>query len=582
MSIILDGLNESQREAVTAPDRYLLVVAGPGTGKTLTIVRRIAYLLEQGASPDEIIAVTFTNRAAREMRERIEALLRTQASGMFIGTFHLLGLKIIRDSLQAHPMIIGRDEQIDLLKPIAGNSSRAARQAAEKISRIKNLIGSGVQGLGSRAQADEPHGETRQIYQAYQAALKEKGACDFDDLILIPIDLLRAGNVAGRFAGTSNHIIVDEYQDISPAQYVLLKCLAHDQSTLCAVGDSDQAIYSFRGADVQNFIDFQKEFADAAVVVLRENYRSTKVVVGAAQGLIKNNLRRIEKELRAGREQGASVRVLSVADEKAEADAIVLEIEARMGGTSHYRLSSGNAPRDFSETTYAFSDFAVLFRTNAQAKALREALEEWGIPCQALSEVRPLDRRALTQYLRSVVDTLPEQLDLRDLLKHAGEEAGLRDQESGLLENLAAAYQHLPPRDAITEIINELSLLTTADAFDPRADAVALMTLHMAKGLEFKVVFVVGCEEGLLPFTLAKDDADIQDIEEERRLFYVGMTRAKDELFLLHTRNRFLYGQKLSGVPSVFLAEIPQTLVRSDSVPDKPRKQKQGTQPTMF
>lgn len=417
------------------------------------------------------------------------------------------------------------------------------------------------------------------MYQAYQTALKEKGVCDFDDLILIPIHLLRAGNVAGRYANASNHIIVDEYQDISPAQYQLLKSLAHDQSTLCAVGDSDQAIYAFRGADLQNFLDFQTEFAGAAVVVLQENYRSTKVVVGAAQGLIKNNLRRIEKELRAGREHGASVRVLSVADEKAEADAVVQEIEARMGGTSHYRLSSGHAPRDFSETTYAFSDFAVLFRTNAQAKALREGFEEWGIPCQALSETYPLNRKALIERLQARLETLPEQVDLGAFLKEVWEEAGARDQESGLLQNLSVAYRHLPARDAVTEIINELSLLTTADAFDPRADAVALMTLHMAKGLEFKVVFVVGCEEGLLPFTLTRNDADI---EEERRLFYVGMTRAKDELFLLHARNRFLYGQKLVGTPSSFLTEIPQELIRMDSVADRPRKQKRGKQPTLF
>ena len=564
MSLILDGLNESQKQAVTAPDRHLLVVAGPGTGKTLTIVRRIAYLLEQGVSPEQIIAVTFTNRAAREMRERINALLRTQAGGMFIGTFHLLGLKIIQDSLRTRPVIVGRDEQIDLLMPIVGNSSRAARKAAEKISRIKNFM-------------ETPDSETKEMYQAYQAALKQKGACDFDDLILTPIQLLQEGNVAGRFAGASSHIIVDEYQDISPAQYQLLKCLARGESTLCAVGDSDQAIYGFRGADVQKFLDFRREFADAVMVVLKENYRSTKVVVGAAQGLIKNNLRRIEKELRTGRDHGTSVRVLSVPDERAEAEAVVQEIEARMGGTSHYRLSSGNTPRDFSETTFSFSDFAVLFRTNAQAKTLRDAFEEWGIPCQTLSEVRPLDRRTLIEYLRKVLDALPEQLDLGALLKHAWEETGLRDRESGLLENLAAAHQHLPPREALMEIINELSLLTTADAFDSRADAVALMTLHMAKGLEFKVVFVVGCEEGLLPFTLTRNDADI---EEERRLFYVGMTRAKDELFLLHARNRFLYGQKLRGTPSSFLSEIPQELTRAGSVADRPKKQ--GKQPTLF
>ncbi len=559
-------MNESQKQAVTAPDRHLLVVAGPGTGKTLTIVRKIAHLLEQGVSSDQIVAVTFTNRAAQEMRARIDAVLRMQTSGMFIGTLHLLGLNIIRESLQERLSVCGRDQQIDLLKPIVGSAGRPARKAAEKISRIKNFM-------------EKPDSEIGAVYTAYQAALKQKGACDFDDLILIPVKLFQADRVAGRYARGPKHIIVDEYQDISPAQYQLLKCLARDDGTLCAVGDSDQAIYAFRGADVQNFLNFREEFADAAMVVLKENYRSTKIIVDAAHGLIKNNRRRIEKEFRADREQGNTVRILSVSDENAEAHAVVQEIEARVGGTSLDRLSSGNASRDFSETTCSFADFAVLFRTNAQAKVLREAFEEWGIPCQVVGERHPLNRRALTEHLQTQLETLPGEVDLGSLLREAWEAIGSPEQGFALLENLANTYRYLPPRDAVREIINEVSLLTTADAFDPRADAVALMTLHMAKGLEFKVVFVAGCEEGLIPFTLARDDADF---EEERRLFYVGMTRAKDELLLLYARKRFLYGQRLSGNPSSFLAEIPQEFVRMESVPDKPRKAKRGVQTELF
>lgn len=566
MSEILEGLNESQKQAVTAMDRHLLVVAGPGTGKTLTIVRRIAHLLEQGVSPDQIIAVTFTNRAAHEMRARIDASLRMETSGMFIGTFHLLGLNILRESLQERISVCGRDQQIDLLKPIVGNAARLVREAAEKISRVKNLVG-------------KPDSDITAVYGAYQAALRQKGACDFDDLIVIPVELLQADKVAGRYARAPKHIIVDEYQDISPAQYQLLKCLARDDSSLCAVGDSDQAIYAFRGADLQSFLNFREEFPEAAVVVLKDNYRSTKIIVDAAHGLIKNNRRRIEKQLTTYREQGRAVRVVAVSDENAEAHAVVQEIEARMGGTSLYRLSSGNTSRDFSETTYSFADFAVLFRTNAQAKILREAFEEWGIPCQVVGERYPLNRRALAERLQSLLETLSAELDLGSIVREAWEGAGSPEEGRALLENLAVTYSYLPPRDAVREIINEVNLLTAADAFDPRADAVALMTLHMAKGLEFKVVFVVGCEEGLIPFTLAKDGADL---EEERRLFYVGMTRAKDELLLLYARKRYVYGQKLSGNPSSFLAEIPQELTQLESVQDKPRKQKRGEQTKLF
>jgi DNA helicase II / ATP-dependent DNA helicase PcrA len=580
MSRVLDGLNTSQVQAVTATDRHVLVVAGPGTGKTLTIVRRIAHLLEQGVEPDRICAVTFTNRAAREMRERITALLGAQAGNMFIGTFHLLGLKIIRESLPERLTICGREEQLEILKPMVNNSARAAQQMAERIAGVKGQ-GARVTGGQFKPGSQELDGETRQVYAAYQAALKQKGLCDFDDLISIPIELFETDSVAANFPSRFKHIIVDEYQDISPAQYRLLKCLvsARDGNTLCTVGDSDQAIYAFRGADLQNFLNFQKDFSDAVTVVLKENYRSTNVILGAADAMIKNNQRRIAKEVKTVREAGGPIAVISVPDERAEAEAIVQEIDARMGGTTHYRLAGARTSSDFSETSYGFSDFAVLFRTNAQAKALREAFDEWGIPCQVIGERHPLNRAKLIENLRAHVEVLPERIDLATLLNGAAENSGASSADYGLLETLAAVYQHLPPRKAITEIINELTLLTTADAFDPRADAVALMTVHMAKGLEFKLVFIAGCEDGLLPFTLVKDETDI---EEERRLFYVGMTRAKDELFLLHARSRFLYGQRRTPAPSPFLAEIPAQFSRTELVQDEQKRAKKGKQTSLF
>lgn len=572
MSGILDGLNGSQRRVVTATGRHLLVVAGPGTGKTLTIVRRIAYLLAQGVPPEHLVVVTFTNRAAGEMRERIDTLLGTQAHNLFIGTFHVLGLTIIRESLQQSLTICSRDEQVGILKPLVGNSVRAAQHMVETISRVK--------GHGSWVEADEYDRQAKGVCEAYQTALKEKGLYDFDDLIRIPIELFEAGRVPAHLLSRFRHIIVDEYQDISPAQYRLLTCLvgADEGNTLCAVGDSDQAIYAFRGADVQNFLNFRHDFPDAGRCVLEENYRSTARILEGADGLISHNRRRIEKRISARREEGRQITLLSVPDERTEAESIVQDIETRMGGTSHYRLAEEKSARDFTETSYSFSDFAVLYRTNGQAKVLHKAFTEWGIPCQVIGGRSSFDRKAFIERLRLLLSTAPARIDLGELLREIATEAGVPESEAGFLEHLVLAHRDLPWHDAISSIMNELLLMTPADAFDPRAQAVALMTLHMAKGLEFKVVFIAGCEEGLVPFTLLHDDTDI---EEERRLFYVGMTRAKDELHLLHARSRFLYGHKLSGGPSRFLSEIPQGLTRAQTIADK-AKQKKVKQESLF
>ena len=566
MAGILEGLNDSQAKAVTATDRHLLVVAGPGTGKTLTIVRRIAYLIEQGVEPSRILAVTFTNRAAREMRERIHAFLGKRAESLFIGTFHLLGLKIMRESLEDDIVICTREEQIDLLKQISGHSARSARQMAEKISRVKNCV-------------EEPDRETRELCDLYNSALRKNGSYDFEDLIGVPSDLFDAGRISDTYRERFTHVIVDEYQDISPAQYRLLKCLMTNGSTLCAVGDSDQAIYAFRGADVQNFLNFRNDFPDADVVVLKENYRSTGIVITAAQSLIQNNRKRIEKELKSLREEGRPITVISVPDDKGEADSVVQQIEARIGGTSHYRMMNASVSKDFSDASYGFSDFAVLFRTKAQATLFEEAFREWGIPCQVVGDRNSFNRKALIDRLRACKEALPEAVDLAGLMKKVCEEAGLAGSDQCLLENLALSYTDRPLQEAIGEITNELSLLTTVDAFDPRADAVALMTLHMAKGLEFKVVFIAGVEDGLIPFAPAKEETDV---EEERRLFYVGMTRAKDELFLLNARSRFLYGRRLVCSPSPFLSEIPEGLICTEVVPEGPKKLKKPEQMGLF
>jgi superfamily I DNA/RNA helicase len=303
------------------------------------------------------------------------------------------------------------------------------------------------------------------------------------------------------------------------------------------VGDADQAIYAFRGADLENFLNFEKDFPGAARITLSENYRSSGIIVNAAGSLIKLNERRIDKGLVPTRGKGVPVAVVSVPDERAEGAAIIQEIEERIGGTSHYQIMHGSGRGD-SERSFRFSDFAVIFRTHAQAKALEEAFAASGIPYQMIG------RRSSAQ-----AKEIEETLAYLQSLIHPDDTTG-----SGRID------------------AQEAKLLTAADFFDPRADAVTLMTLHMAKGLEFPVVFITGCEDGLVPCTIMRDGVDI---EEERRLFYVGMTRAKDELYLIHARNRFLYGRRLAPSPSPFIGEIPKEFISRISVQDRVKNQKE-------
>lgn len=522
---IFDGLNEFQENAVKTIDNPLLVIAGPGTGKTLTIVRKIVYLIQQGARPENILAVTFTNRAAREMRERAAAMLGNEVGKVFIGTFHLLGLSVIRECRGDDFSIYSRDEQIELLKSLMKNSAKKAQQAVERISRIKNFL-------------EDADGEVQETYEAYQAALKRYDALDLDDLIKIPIEMLQNNETALKYQDRFRYIIVDEYQDINPAQYALLRLLAGNNGNVCVVGDADQAIYAFRGADLENFLSFEEDFPGAAWITLSENYRSSGIILNAADSLIKNNQKRIEKELIPTREKGQRVSVTSVPDERVEGTVIVQEIEKRLGGTSHYQMTRNSSDRGDPERSFRFSDFAVVFRTNAQAKALEDAFAASGIPYQIVGRRRSAQRKGIEEtitYLQSLIHP-----------------------------DIIAKPNLTDPKEA--------KLLSVADFFDPRADAVTLMTLHMAKGLEFPIVFITGCEDGLIPCTLMEAGVDI---EEERRLFYVGMTRAKNELFLTYARSRFLYGQRLNPSPSPFLTEIPEKYLQVTVVPDREKKQKE-------
>jgi len=560
MSLVLDGLNEAQTKAVVSISGPVLVAAGPGTGKTLTLVRRIAYLVEQGARPEEILAVTFTNRTAREMRERVMGYLGSAASGMFIGTFHLLGLRIMRENLADDFTVCDRVQQVGILEGLTG-SRKKAEQAADRISRIKSFI-------------NEPGEiETGELLRAYESELRRRALYDFDDLIQVPLEILGDEAVAVRYRKVFRHVMVDEYQDINPAQYRLTRRLTDSDGNICVVGDSDQAIYAFRGADISSFLNFGTDFPGAQTVILTRNYRSSKTILDASSGLIRNNKRRIEKDLDAAMAAGTEIKVISVSNEKKEAEIIVGEIEERIGGTSHLSLSQRNTGFDLSDGSYGFSDFAVIFRTNAQAGALEEAFFESGIPYQV---VRGADRagiRDVAEALKGMAGNEECAADPDGLVSVLCEERGIGENDRALLRQITAAYGGLSAREVLTAVSDELALLSTGDSYDPRAHAVTLMTMHAAKGLEFRVVFIAGVEDGLVPLLIARGEAD--DAEEERRLFYVGMTRAKEELILTHARSRSLYGRRRAAQPSSFLREIPEGLMRRKAVEDKPLSPKQ-------
>jgi DNA helicase-2/ATP-dependent DNA helicase PcrA len=567
---ILEGLNESQKEAVTSIEGSTLVVAGPGTGKTLTIVRRMAFLVHQGIKPERILAVTFTNRAAREMRERAETLMGEQAREIFIGTFHLFGLNFLRENFVENFVIYSRDDQANLLRSFTKGLKMKAHGVTDAISRAKGLV------------RDLPE-ELKNTYRQYEATLAQHRAVDFDDLILKPVEMLLDPVLQTAYSERFVHIIVDEYQDINPAQVKLLRLLAGAESRVCAVGDPDQAIYAFRGGDVRNFLSFAEDFKGARTILLNKAYRCTGTILIGAEAMISQNRLRVERELHSTRPGGEQINLFSLPDERAEGEIIVNEIEARIGGTSHDRMMYITGRREFLDSSYGFSDFAVLFRTNGQARAIEKAFLASGIPYQIIGRRGSAERTAMTAILSRLKD-LAGPADLRrvsgtaveELFGAALKEAAIEDNDSHRLKHdISMLAQSMGPEVTVRDVIDQLSLLSPADDFDPRADAVALMTLHMAKGLEFKVVFIAGVDDGLIPYSITKGSVDL---EEERRLFYVGLTRARDELFLLYPRVRFLHGKRTNRSVSLFVTEIPEEQVVKRTVPDRIRKPEQNQQ----
>jgi DNA helicase-2/ATP-dependent DNA helicase PcrA len=549
---LLDRLDAMQRVAASAPGGPLLIVAGPGTGKTRTLTHRIAYLCaEMGVFPHRCLAITFTRRAAAELKERLEALMGEGADDLTVGTFHSVGLSILKDNAKAAGL---------------GPNWRIADDNEQKQAR-------------DQAGDDD---------LAYRKLLRQQDLVDLDDLITIPVQLLQDDDEAKeKYRRQWQWIFVDEYQDVDDTQYELLRLLSPADGNLCAIGDPDQAIYSFRGADVKYFLRFNEDFVDARLVRLTRNYRSSAPILAAAVQAIAPSTLVSGRRLDPARLDPESPLVgrypaASVAD---EADFVVRTVDELVGGLSHRSLDSGRVDsRSTIAGNLSFSDIAVLYRTDAQSGPIVEALSRAGVPVQKRSHNRLRDRAGVQVIARE--------------LRHAGGLGGslaarVKLAAQVLAQRFAAPTldgDHLAPEDIWTasdllmplaqrigddlpQLLQEIETGAEVDALDPRADAVNLLTLHAAKGLEFPVVFLVGCEDGLLPMRWPGGKPSDDETAEERRLFFVGLTRAQDRLYLSHAARRFRHGSEREQSPTPFLDAIDSGLFErlGDTVPARPK-----------
>ncbi len=634
MRDLLDSLNDQQRAAVEHFLGPALVIAGAGSGKTRTVVHRVAYLLsERDVYPAEVLAVTFTNKAAGEMKARLEAMVGRVAHELWVSTFHSAGLRILRRygervGLKPGFVVYDDDDQRVLLKEVLGALGLEARPTYVRaiLDRIKNRMWSTGEFL---THADDWVGgltkqQMAEVYARYQQRLAENNAVDFNDLLLRTIELFeRHPDALDAVRQRARFIHVDEYQDTNPAQYRLTKLLAGDEANLMVVGDPDQSIYGFRNADIQNILGFERDYRGAVVYRLEANYRSTAAILQVANALIEKNRQRLEKTLKPVKPTGEPVRLYRAPDHREEAAFVAREVQ---------RLARERS----------LEDFAVLYRTNAQSRVLEEAFRRINLPARIVGGVGFYERREIKDVLayarlavnvaddvavrrvinvptRGVGGTSVARLvelaereriglfeaarragevlaarqagavgafveliaTLREAAEHAGPEAFLRlvlaetgysemlrregDSEPRLenLEELlrAAAEWEEEHGGTVAEFLDEIALTARAEEPDGAPEqAVTLMTLHNAKGLEFPVVFVVGVEEGLLPHrsSLGSD----AEIEEERRLLYVGITRAQERLYLTLSEERETWGQRERVRPSRFLEEIPEDLLK--------------------
>ena len=646
---ILSGLNAEQRAAVTAPIGPVLVLAGPGSGKTRVLTHRIAYLIEAlGIAPYRILAVTFTNKAAREMRERTERILGGRLQGVTIGTFHSVCARILRQDgerigLSRGFVIYDSGDQRNIIRTALRQLNLddklfPPRSVHAAISRAKNELLT-PDNFPVRSYRDEVY---QRVYEQYQAILRANQGVDFDDLLMLVVQLLRDhADVREAYQRRWQHLLIDEFQDTNMAQYEIVRLLSGPEPSVFVVGDEDQSIYGFRGADYRNVQRFRQDFRNAQVILLEENYRSTQVILEAANAIISKNVHRTPKKLRTRRQGGPKITVFEAYNEVEEAQFVVDEISSL--------IARGDVKP---------GDIAVMYRTNAQSRALEEAFVARNVPYKIIGATRFYERREIKDvlaYLRIVhnpddalslsriINVPPRRLGKKTIgaLFAAAEQEGVSpyrvlqrlgggehvpgvgkagersllaffelweswleaqeylgvsdllnqiiqdvdyfaylddgtDEGRSRIENVqelmsvAQAYNELGP-DGLTVFLEEVALVSDVDELPEESSAPVLLTLHMAKGLEFSVVFITGLEEGLLPHSRSLEDPE--GLEEERRLFYVGVTRAKDRLYLLYTFRRTRYGLDDVSTPSRFLKDVPDALQEEALSPGERRQQ---------
>lgn len=578
---ILDQLDAQQRAAAEAVEGPVLIVAGPGTGKTRTLTHRVAHLVADcGVPPQACLALTFSRRAAEEMRERLGRLVPGGAAGIPVMTFHAFGLELVMKyrallGLRAGVRLATEEERVALVMPALAASPAAARQLLARLSRVKRGTLGGDQPVPAAPAISAPVPRASAELAAYQRQMAEKGWLDFDDLILLSCRLLAEHpEVRDQLRRQYRWVSVDEFQDLDAGQYRLLTLLVPPEGNLCVIGDPDQAIYGFRGADVGFFQRFCEDFPAARIFHLSRNYRSTQTIVDAALQVMTPASLVAGRRLEAQGDGPERIEIEACPSEHAEAEFVVHTIERMLGGASFYGLDSGRAAGDEAHGL-GLADFAVLYRTEAQAEPLVRALSRAGLPFQRCCH-EPLASRP---WVQTLLEALARPGAPTGSVAHRLEWA------AGQLGSEAAAMgARLRPialrcGEDPTRFLSELALATEADLYDPRADRITLMTIHAAKGLEFTVVFLVGCEDGVMPLHWGRQEPAA--LAEERRLFFVAMTRAAKYLFLSYARRRLWRGQVRKQSPSPFLTDIEERLLARRSAPTG-RKRSDARQRLLF
>ena len=635
---LIVGLNAPQREAVLTTEGPVLMLAGAGTGKTAALTARLAHLIRSRlAWPSEILCVTFTNKAAREMRQRVGGLIGPAVEGMpWLGTFHAIAAKMLRRhaelvGLQANYTIIDTDDQLRLLKQLiqaegVDEKRWPARQLAGCIDRWKNR-GLNPQDIDAGENEAYCNGRGRKFYQLYQDRLKALNACDFGDLLLHMLNILRTRReVLEQYQQRFKYVMVDEYQDTNQVQYLWLRLIAQGRQNICVVGDDDQSIYSWRGAEVANILRFEKDFPGAKVIRLEQNYRSTPQILAAASGLISENSQRLGKTLWTERHPGDKLRVIGVWDGPEEArrigdeierleregaplDQVAIlvraqyqtrELEDRFIGIGlRYRIIGGFRFYERAEIRDALAYLRVIAQPaddlaferiyNAPKRGLGakaiEALHQLArrqcIPLTAaaieIADTDELPARARNTFLSLMRDfarwrSLSGSESPANLLRTVLDESGYTDalqsektaEAAGRLENLVELARAMEEYDGLGDFLEHVSLVMDNDAAADE-EKVTIMTMHAAKGLEFDHVFLPGWEEGVFPSQRALDEGGLASLEEERRLAYVAITRARRKCTILHAANRRIYGQWTSSIPSRFIAELPDEHVEQET-----------------